>query len=224
VQTLQQITQEIIAQVEGGVFTDETKFQEPYIDSLVHQARADLFRQNPEDIISNFWIQSYYPTYSQYINDNGDCYVAWVVDATPLLGNDGTDMTTYFGPANGKIGYNRIGLYGSEAVDFAHPLTNPNKKGLPSYKWGYVEAFGKMGIKCYGNIDIQSPRVDFVHFDPTQNPNYRRSTDLYPISGELLAPLKLGALNKLMAQQAQVPSDSLANSEDLTNQQQVRIK
>lgn len=222
-ETLQQITQEIISQVEGGSFTDETKFEEEFVDAIVHQVRADLFRQNINSVQSNLWVQRYTPTYSEYINEDGDCFVKFRLCA-PILDGNGGDITVYVGPENGKVGYTRIGLYGSESVDFAHPLTNPYKKGLPSYKWEYFEDWGSVGIKVYGNTDVRNIRVDFIHANPTQNPKFRRATDAYPISEELIVPLKTGVMNRLMAQMAQVPADNLSNSEDLQNQQPTQIK
>lgn len=221
-ETLQNITQEIIAQVEGGVFTDETKFEETFVDSIVHQVRADLFRQNQSNIMSNQWQQSYFPEYVETMQETGDCFVRFYAPAS-ILTKDGGDMTSYVGPASGKVGYTRLGLYGSISVDLAHPITNPFKKGVAGYVLEYADT-GQMQVKIYGNIDIQSFRMDFVHYNPTDNPSYRRSTDLYPISGELLVSLKAGVMNKLMGQMAARPSDSLSNSQDNTNEISPQVK
>lgn len=222
-ETLQQITQEIIAQVEGAAFTDETKFEEDFVDALVHQVRADLYVKNRKNMISPLWTQTFYPTYNSFEQDTDNCYVQFYCPA-PILLKNCDDGIAYVGANNQLKAFPRIGLYGTVATDMAHPITNPDKKGVWSYDLEYNIYTGKLVVKIYGNKDIQTFRMDYIHFNPTENPNYRRSTDLYPISGELLIDLKAGVFNKLMAQMAGVPQDNLSDSNDLTNKVQPSIK
>lgn len=214
-QTLKQITQEVIAQVSGATMTDESKFEESFVDMLVHQVRAELFLASDTSILNDAWQYSYYPEYYLDMQATGECYVSFTIPSLILLEN-GNDTITYLGSRNGMKPFNRIGLLGDISIDMAHPITNPYKKGPVSWALSQNEALG-MVATVYGNSDIENIKAKGVWYNPTDLPNYRRDTDNYPITGEMIMPLKTGVFDKLMQKMAQTPQDTLSNSADLLN-------
>jgi len=205
-QTLKSIVQEVIAGVEGGVFTDETKFEEGYIQEIVHQARALLLKtQHP---ISQLWTNEYHPPYSEDLQENDFCEIKIAIPTPIIFDNQGEGLL-YLGGKDGRSPFKRIGYLGDESIEYAHPITTP-RKGRISFS---ISAKDKdfFVAKIYGNVTLENILVRVVAYDPTKLPSFREDKDLYPISGELLTELK-SILIRLLSPEANTPPDVLGNT------------
>lgn len=208
-QTLESLTQEITAQVEGGISTDETKFEPLFVESIIHQTRATLLK--PQTVVSQLWVNEYNPPYSVDLQEGDFCDIIIEVPAPIMFDRHGEGLI-YIGAANGKQPFRRIGYLGDSSLAFQHPLTKPSEKDV-SYS---VSAKDKdfLVVQVYGNVSLENILVKVVAYNPTLLPSFRRDTDLYPITGDLITQMKSGVANSLMSQMAQTPADTLGDTQD----------
>jgi len=210
--TLKELTQDSIAQVSGAAKVDESKFYEPTVDNLIHEVRASILSKQQN--IMKSWVSEFFPTYSTELQENDYCTIK-IESPTPIIFPNQGEAFIYVGSKNGITPFRRIGMMGSIATDYAHPATKPSQKRV-SYDFSN-EGTGYTYIRVYGNVSIENILVKLIAFNPTQIPTFRRDTDIYPISGELIPELRLGVFNKLMQQMAQTPQDTIADGEDPLN-------
>lgn len=212
-ETFVQIRQEVISQVQGGVYTDETKFEPSFVDALIHQARANLLKD--QRMINEMWVSEYNPVYSIEFQEGDYCEIKIEIP-TPINFTFQGDGILYLGGVDGRSPFKRLGYTSSVSTAYQHPKTRPSQEKV-SYSLSAKDT-NFLYAKIYGNPSIEDILVRVVAFDPTLIPNYRIETDLYPISGDLLIQLKTNVLNNLMAQMAGTPADTLGNTADGLNE------
>lgn len=211
-ETLTQIRQAVIADVEGGVYTDETKFEDSMVDMFIHECRAELIKK--EQVINDMWVQSYTPVFSDYFQEGDYCKIKIEIPVPIVFKNQGTGII-YLGGIDGKSPF-RAQSYGvASHTAYQHPSTRPSKR-----KKSYTLTAANTDFlyaEIEGDPDIENILVKQVCFNPTKVPNFRSDTDFYPISGELMIELKTNVLKKLMQYMAQTPTDTLGNTSDALN-------
>lgn len=208
-QTLESLTEEIIAQVQGGVYTDETKFESFFIESIIHQTRSDLLKLQP--VVSQLWVNEYNPPYSVDLQEGDFCSIKIEVP-TPIIFSAHGEGLIYVGGIDGKTPFKRIGYLGDDSLAFQHPLTTPSEEDI-SYSISAKDTDFNF-VKVYGNVSLENILVKVVAYNPTLIPTFRRDKDLYPITGDLITQMKAGVTNRLMVQMASTPSDTLGDTRD----------
>ncbi len=214
--TLSELKEIIFSQAEGGSYGDESKFPDALIVSLIAQARATTLRELRMLSLPDVCYQSILPTYSSRVQSGDNCYVEFEIP--PVVAFTIGDGLRYVGNINQMDNFVRFGPGAMKSVYSKHPLTRLGPQNGTMWDWKVDETgYGK--IQIYNNPDIEEILVQAIFAVPTQVPTYRPDTDIYPISMEMVQPMK-EVMNKLLMQQALAPNDVLPNSADIYSQGQ----
>lgn len=177
---LRQIADRIISKVEGGIVTDDSKYNYEFIYSLIHKSRAKgismLWAKNNR--INNTWTQKFVATYNKYQQDN-DCMVNFDCPS-PITLDDKKDGLLYVGSKDFNCNYTRIKDRGTLSSFSKYRYTKPStNKPRVIYSDGRIEV--------WGDTFIEELMVDGIFNDPTKVPTFNREFDEYPADELLLS-------------------------------------
>ncbi len=208
--TLREIVHRILSNIGGGNTTDETRFDEPYIESEIHTARASILsaltKQSLSDRINEACVQAYSVELLEAQVEAG-CDVVKFPCPTVIRLDDRHDGFVYDGHVNSQKPFMRIR---SNYTALSMHSMFQKEKGIV---WDYqVDYDGKFYIHIYKNPKFRKLLVKALFNDPTKVPNYRTDIDQYPIDAamenDIVEQISVELMRK-MVRTADVISDSL---------------
>lgn len=204
-QTLPNIADSIIRQVQGGIRTDETKFSIPYLYSVIHEARASVIKAlfTQERRIQSSWTQIVIPDFNADLQDN-DCCVKFEVPATIALDKK-TDGLLYVGEINKNCAFRKV-------ISRAELSTINKHRTSKAIKFLYSEGT----LEIYSNPLLKEVMVDGIFANPTLIPTYNIALSEYPIDDMLLNQLKISVM-QILGVEAQTGEDKINNMSDNSN-------
>lgn len=206
--TLPKIAEDIIRSAQGAVFTEQSKFQIPYIYDLIHQYRNVILRTTYEKTgrVHPLWLQQYFPEFSKDLQES-ELYVKFECPP-PVVLDDQTDGFLYIGTLDKSCNFRKNQNRAELAMYQNHRVTKVRTKGKIKTIWsdGYLEV--------WGNPLQKEIRIDGVFMNPTLLPDYNMEVSEYPISGDDLTQLKQLIFNSQTEPMAKTPTDFKNNMVD----------
>lgn len=205
--TLAEFRSQVIRLPSGGILTDESRFDFLDIDAEIHFARAVVIPAfySKTKRISGEWLQTFVATYDQNIQESNDYVIFDVPRGIPL--DVMRDGYLYIGDTAGDTAYRRVNNL-AELVNYnQHRITKINNNRP---KVLYSE--GRM--KVYGNTMIKELRIDGIIADPTEILTYNQDFDNYPISEDLIQPVRDYLLQKSLGIEIQRKNDTVSDSQE----------
>lgn len=215
---LPELSQELVAQVSGGIFNDEVKFDLDLIESIIHQARADILRESGWKRIPDIYYQVHTPTYQSAWQDSTMCYVDFTVPDVIAVGQ-WSDGARYCGSPDGLAAFTRYGSGVQQAILNQHRVTKLSNQPVDVPLWNiYMNtSAGRNTLRIYNAPDIEEVIVQGIFAVPTEVSSYRREFDAYPIGEGAISTLKERA-NALLVQMSATPADLVSNTNPVPNQ------
>jgi hypothetical protein len=209
--TLKQIVHRITSGVNGGNTTDEMRFDEPYIESLIHAARASILsamaKQSLGDRINETCVQTYSVELLE-ADVQVDCDVVKFPCPTVIRLDDRHDGFVYVGHVNGQKPFIRV--RSNYTALSMHSLFQKEKEVVWDYQSDYD---GRFYINVYKNIKQRKLLVKALFNIPTDVPNYRVDIDEYPLDESLVNDIVQAITTDLMRKMVRVP-DTISDSMD----------
>lgn len=209
---LAQITDAIVRADNAGIFTDENRADQDYMEAITHKARALAIMQSFSKTrrLSSNWTSKHIPEYSANYQETVD-YIDYVkFPIPPVITLDAkTDGFVYVGTQNGVNQYRKMTSRATYVNNQAHRFTRISNDTDKEMKYFYSDG----ALEIYGNPDLTEPPLcDCVWADPTQANQYNKLYDDYPISLDLLPIMQKILLEtdlvRIYAKQMDTKSDS----------------
>lgn len=210
--TLAEFRAQVIRLPGGGVLTDDTRFDFPDIDAAIHFARAaviPMFYAKTQRISSE-WIQTFTATYDANIQDSNEFVRFAVPRSIPL--DVMRDGYLFIGDSAGTTAYRRVNNRAELANYNLHRITKINNN-TPKvlYEEGYFEVYGLSMTKQL--------RIDGLIAVPTEIVTYNEDFDNYPISEDLIQPVRDYLWQKSLGIEIQKSPDTISDSQETTIKQ-----
>lgn len=206
--TLPEIVEEIVRADNGGVFTDEQKQDMDYMESVVHEYRAQaiFLTFNKTRRINPAWTQKCEVTLDEDAQES-EKYALFKVPQPVSLGQF-MDGHMYVGSVCGTRNFRKC----TSRAD----LANRNNHRYTRVKQDIEKVvYSDLCYEVYGNTELKKLLVDGVMMYPTEVPTYNKWVDPYPISPDVLTIMKSFVIQETRPA-AQAPSDTKSDSQHTT--------
>lgn len=211
--TLPEHAERIVRLMSGAIATDESRLDDDYLYSVIHDARAFVLRQ--DFIKYRRWspsaLQNFYPDYDTYIQDSL-CYTRFLLPTPFIQGNAVSDGLVFCGASGEKIfsirNFWRIKSR-NELSDF---LKNPTMTPATGRYVGVLTE--GLTLTMVSKETIKYPLVSAVFDNPTLLPTYNLRKDNYPISADLSQLMENYILATTMNPAYSRPVDKLSNTQE----------
>lgn len=216
--TLTQITERISRIAQGGIITDETRFDTKFVRSIVNTYRGAVARIRYREAgnVHPLYYQKFYFEYSKDLQDS-DCYVKFNCPAPISLSKE-TDGFRYIGtvPEDGtpSIAWQRIQNRPNLSLYNKHKVTKIILNRNVSALWDASHS----AFEIYGNLSIIEGMTEAVFANPLEIPTYNVNIDNYPIPEDDISFMEQLIQNEKTNIIINTQPDLLSNSNDLTNQ------
>jgi hypothetical protein len=177
---LQEIVDEIKSDLLSGMSYNESRFDDEYIETKIHAARAHLISSyliKLGKFINDSWVQT---VDFRFTDADANCeFVNF--DCPNVITTDGqNDGFVYVGHVNGLKPFARIRKGFTNLTRHSLFLKNDN------IFWDYKHlAQGKRVLTIYNNRKLKYIQVRGIFNDPTTIPNFDKYNDHYPIDANL---------------------------------------
>ena len=177
---LQEIVDEIKSDLLSGMTYNETRFDDEYIETKIHAARAHLISSyliKVGKFINDAWVQTIDIRFSE---TEKNCDVV-TFECPNVITTDGqNDGFVYVGHANGLKPFVRIRKGFSSLT--RHSLFLKKKEIM----WDFKHLTqGKISLIFYNNSKLQYVQVRGMFNNPTTIPNFDKVLDHYPVDVNL---------------------------------------
>lgn len=213
--TLRELAEQVVRAVEGGVATDESRWDPDFTYTQIHKARAVIARN---DYVQNRrWnpslFQFYYPEYEPFFQTNA-CISRFRIPTGFIQADSIRDGMMYVGSSNDVSTANpyKARNFGviknrTELNDFLqHPILSPVTGGyIGVLREGFV-------LEVISSTKIKTLGVGGVWDDPTKLPDYNVDLDPYPVSEDLLQLMIVYLKESELNQEASRPPDTQSDS------------
>ena len=209
---LAQITDSIVRADNAGIFTDENRADQDYMEAITHKARALAILQqySKTKFFSTNWTSKHIPEYNASYQEIVD-YINYVKFPIPpvITLNDKMDGFVYVGTQNGVNQYRKMTSRATYVNNQNHRFTKIINDTEKLMKYFYSDG----ALEIYGNPNLTEPPLcDCIWADPTQANQYNKLYDDYPISLDLLPMMQeilfKTDLVRIYAKQMDTKSDS----------------
>jgi hypothetical protein len=173
-----EIVQQYIMLFDGGLVTDESILENPFladrIDTHRLMAMRVVFGQTKH--VHPMWIQTYKPVFSEVLQEDENCFVKFNCPVVVTFSDLVTGLQ-YIGPYSGMCSLRTLRHRG----DLVSHLRNP------AVKKRKVILFTPPFCELHGQGDItEELRIEAVFEKPSQVPTFNRYKSDYPITEDLL--------------------------------------
>lgn len=209
--TLIEIRDDLIGTPSGGVMIDDTKYDLPYIEYLIHQYRARAIFQSwlTTKRINPLWTQQFIATYDENAQDVPGAVVFNC--PAPISLDSMMDGFLYIGKVDGNCAYTKV----VSRAEMANQNLHRYSKCVP----GNEKALWSDGrIEVYGNTMLKELRVDGILENPELVPTYNKNFDQYPISNDILVIMKDLLMKEQINVMTQTTSESSTDNPKRPNQ------
>lgn len=209
--TLREITQRIISNVNGGITTDEVRYDDAYIESKIHTARASIISLSSKQPMADRINEACVQAFNVEIMDDDvqvDCDVVRFPCPSVIRLDDRHDGFIYVGHINQQKPFIRLRTNFSALS--MHSIFQQEKDIV----WDYIADYdGSSYINIYKNTKLRNLLVRAIFNDPTKVPNYRIDVDQYPIDAAMENDIVEAISTDLMRKMVRVP-DNISDSQD----------
>ena len=178
---LADIVDEIKKDLGSGVSTDESRFDDLYIESKVHSARAVLignYMIKQGRFINDTWVQT---IDTDFIERDKDCGTVYFTCPSPISVSAHEDGFVYVGHANGIKPFIRSRKNGYTTLTM-HSVFQKSQQVF--WDWKQLEQ-NKAQLIIYNNPKLEYIQVRGMFNQPTDVPGFRKDTDAYPVDASL---------------------------------------
>lgn len=210
--TLAEFRSQVIRMPGGGILTDDTRFDFLDIDAEIHFARAVVIPSfyAKTKRISGEWLQTFTATYNANIQESDEYVIFDVPRGIPL--DVMRDGYLYIGDTVGDTAYRRVNNLAELATYNQHRITRINNN-RPKV------LYSENKMRVYGNTMIKELMIDGIFANPTEILTYNVDFDNYPISEDLIQPIRDYLWQKSLAiEQSKLP-DTISDSQETTIKQ-----
>lgn len=205
--TIIEIKEQVVAMDSGGIFTDESRFNDLYVNALIHQYRADAIMNlfHTTGRVHEKWTQTSFLVFDQNLQES-NLFVRFACPAM-LTVDEYRDGFQFIGQTDGLVRFGKTNTRATMANNQLHRFTKfrPNR---PEAYWG--NGF----LDIYGNPMLRKVRVDGIHSNPEECNTYNPAVDQYPIDDEGLVLLKTFLYQKEGQQENSKVVDTRSDSQD----------
>lgn len=208
--TLYEITETLIRAANGGNYSADMKWDIPYIESMVHQTRAQaiiLKYNGSRNLAANKtvladWVQSHtYTNLTKVTPKNEPAYL--VVDALPTVTINSIQLgSVYLGTEGGTTQFFEAKSRGDIATWYAQNIFS-NGKVIGLFRKGDT-------IQIHGNSLLKSFTEDAVYERPDLVGSWNYDTSKYPISEDLV-PIMRNLFIEQVKPELMVIKDTIAD-------------
>lgn len=217
--TLPEIVDSIKRHPSGGIVTDETRFDDNYLVSIVNAYRAKILREiyQKDNRIATISYQRHYPEYEIKLQDKSMCRVFF--RCPQIISFDShSDGLRYVGSLDCNNNFRR---HQSRAT-----LSNVIKNKFLNVNTGRFQSFlyngSDMLLEIYGIPLVKEVLVEGVFLNPLDIPTYNKDKDHYPFNEDLLPILYEQIFKAVTSPEANTPTDLISDGDDATPQQLMR--
>ena len=197
---------------EGGVFTDESRYDIGTMTAVLNAARgfaiAEMYNKNNR-IHPNF-LQRVYPKYEKNLQQD-DCYVMFEVPKTVEINNQ-IDGLMYVGTIDGKNSYWKVRTRMQANSRRNHRIHNiameKNVHFLYDTTRGYLEVYDNK---------VKYILVEGIFSDPTTIPGFNIEEDDYPITMNAMKRVEDMVRQGTIRDVLRVPINKISNSAEDSN-------
>lgn len=177
---LQEIVDEIKSDLLSGMTYNETRFDDEYIETKIHAARAHLISSyliKLGKFINDAWVQTIDIRFSE--TEKGCDVITF--ECPNVITTDGqNDGFVYVGHANGVKPFVRV-RKGFSALT-RHSLFSKKKEIM----WDFKHlSQGKVNLIFYNNTRLEYVQIRGMFNNPTTIPNFDKALDHYPVDMNL---------------------------------------
>ena len=182
--TIDEITERVIRLPSGGIITDETRFDKPFVKSLINTVRGEVARKRFKETnaIHPTYYQRFFLEVDPEIQDNA-CFVRFSCPA-PISLSGGGDGFRYIGTdpsiSGESIAWSRIKTRGGLGNFNAHKVMKAAMLKTTSALWDA----STNTFEVYGNKLIENGLVEAVFGDPLSIPLFNEEFDDYPMPAD----------------------------------------
>lgn len=205
---LADIVDEIKKDLGNGVSSDESRFDDLYIETKIHGARAAVisnYLQKGMDWLNDSWVQT---VDLDYVDRDVDCGTVSFSCPSVITIDGHADGFVYVGHVNGIKPF--IRARNSYTTLTMHRAFK-NSSNL-FWDWKNLE-LNKQAILVYNNHRLEFIQVRGVFNNPVEVPGFRKDTDWYPVDAlikrDLVEMVTLDLLRK-----GRVTPDYISDSQD----------
>ena len=212
------IRERLVKNVQGGILTDETRFDQPTLNTLINTARAQtiqaIYFKNKR--INPACYQTYFGDYDAALQVDDPCLVKF--KCPPVINLDSnSDGFRFVGQVDGVRGFKRVVSRGQLASYNDHPFMKVRNGRYVAALWSAPD-----GIWEIYNSPLKYLRVEGIFANPFEIPTYNPDIDDYPISVEMLPAIEDFIFKTVTAVEAQTVPDYVSSGVDITQQPQQR--
>lgn len=177
---LSEIVDEIKSDMNSGMSYNESRYDDEYIETKIHSARAHLISSyliKVGKFINDAWVQTVDLRFSEKLKD---CDTV-TFECPSVITFDGQhDGFVYVGHSNGMKPWARI------RKGFTNLTRHSVFKNIDEIVWDYKQLDqGRNLLMFYNNIKLEYVMIRGVFNNPTTVPNWNKATDPYPIDANL---------------------------------------
>lgn len=178
---LADIVDEVKKDLSAGVSTDDSRFDDLYLEQKIHAARAVLIGNRIMGgirLINDSWVQT---IDTDFVSRDIDCGTVYFTCPSPISVSSHEDGFVYVGHANGIKPFIRSRKSGFTTLTM-HSLFQKSQQVF--WDWKQLEQ-NKTQILIYNNSKLEYIQIRGMFNDPTEVPGFRKDTDAYPVDATL---------------------------------------
>lgn len=194
---LSDIVDEVKKDLGAGVSTDDSRFDDLYIEGKIHASRAVLISNRMIGgirLINDSWVQT---VDTDFIDRDKDCGTVFFECPSPISVSSHEDGFVYVGHANGIKPFIRSRKSGFTTLTM-HSIFQKSQQVF--WDWKQLEQ-NKTQILIYNNSKLEYIQIRGMFNDPTDVPGFRKDTDAYPVDAllrkEIVEMVSIDLLKKI---------------------------
>lgn len=211
---LQEIIERLVSNAQGGLFSDETRFNEATLTTLINTARAQtiqaIYFKNKR--INPACYQTHFPSYDADLQVDDPCLVKFKCPSVINLDSN-SDGFRFVGQVDGVRGFRRVVSRAQLATYNQHPFMKVQGGRYIAALWSAPD-----GVWEIYNSSLKYLRVEGIFANPLEIPTYNKDIDDYPVSVEMLPMIEDFIFKTVTAIEAQTTPDYVSTSTDTTQQ------
>jgi hypothetical protein len=193
---LSDIVDEIKKELGGGVSTDESKFDDLYVETKIAGARAVIisnYMQKGVDWLNESWVQT---VDLDYVEREKDCDTVKFDCPSVITIDQHSDGFVYVGHVNGIKPFIR------SRRSFTTLAMHRTFKNTKHILWDFKNLeLGKQQVIIYNNSRLEKLQIRGIFNNPVEVPGFRKDVDLYPVDAnvkkDLVEMVTLDLLRKI---------------------------
>lgn len=206
---LSEIVDEIKKELGNGVSSDESRFDDLYIESKIAGARAMIIsnyvNKGNIDWLNDSWVQT---VDLAFVDRDTECGIVKFECPSVISIDSHNDGFVYVGNVNGLKPF--IRLRKSFTTLTLHRVFKNSKEIM--WDWKNLE-MNKQQIVIYNNSKLQYIQIRGIFNNPVEVPGFRKDTDWYPVDANVKRDL-VEMVTLDLIKKSRVMPDYISDSQD----------